>query len=212
MTDRFLIWGAGGHGRVVRDVIEASGGEVVGFVARDAADSIDGLPVCVETEFRSVGGNPLPFGASAVALGIGDNRSRLCAFQSVTGPRWPKCIHPSSIIGRDVQFGDATVVMARVVINAGTLIGPAAILNTGAIVEHDCSVGEGVHLSPGSVLCGGVRVGRLAWIGSGATVTPGVCIGEGAVVGAGATVIRDVSPGLTVVGTPARPVSAPGNR
>jgi sugar O-acyltransferase (sialic acid O-acetyltransferase NeuD family) len=212
MADRFLVWGAGGHGRVVRDVIEAGGGEVVGFVSRDAVASVDGLPVYAEAEFRSAGNAALPFGATALALGIGDNGSRLRAFESKRHLGWPKCIHPSAIVGRDVQVGDATVVMPCVVINTGTLIGPAAILNSGAIVEHDCSVGEGAHLSPGSVLCGGVCVGRLAWIGSGATVKPGVSIGEGAVVGAGATVIRDVSAGLTVVGTPARPVSGSGNR
>ena len=41
-------------------------------------------------------------------------------------------------------------------------------------------------------------------IGSGAVILGGVTIGEGALVGAGAVVTRDVPPGLTVVGSPAR--------
>jgi acetyltransferase-like isoleucine patch superfamily enzyme len=45
-----------------------------------------------------------------------------------------------------------------------------------------------------------------AAIGSGATILCGVRIGRGAMVGAGAVVTRDVPPGSTVVGNPARVV------
>lgn len=45
-----------------------------------------------------------------------------------------------------------------------------------------------------------------ASIGSGATILGGVRIGSEATVGAGAVVTRDVKPGETVVGNPARPL------
>jgi UDP-2-acetamido-3-amino-2,3-dideoxy-glucuronate N-acetyltransferase len=47
-----------------------------------------------------------------------------------------------------------------------------------------------------------------ASIGSGATILGGVRVGRGATVGAGAVVTRDVAPGTTVVGNPARPLGA----
>jgi UDP-2-acetamido-3-amino-2,3-dideoxy-glucuronate N-acetyltransferase len=50
------------------------------------------------------------------------------------------------------------------------------------------------------------RVCRGASIGSGATILCGITIGEKAMVGAGAVVTRDVAPGETVVGVPARVV------
>lgn len=50
-------------------------------------------------------------------------------------------------------------------------------------------------------------VGRRASLGSGVIVMGGVRIGEAAVVGAGAVVTRDVAPGETVIGLPARPMS-----
>jgi UDP-2-acetamido-3-amino-2,3-dideoxy-glucuronate N-acetyltransferase len=50
-------------------------------------------------------------------------------------------------------------------------------------------------------------VERRASLGSGAVILGGLRIGEGALVGAGAVVTRDVEPGETVVGSPARPIS-----
>ena len=50
-----------------------------------------------------------------------------------------------------------------------------------------------------------VRIGSDVWIGGGAILLPGVTIGDGAVIGAGSVVTRDVAPGMTVAGNPARP-------
>jgi acetyltransferase-like isoleucine patch superfamily enzyme len=47
-------------------------------------------------------------------------------------------------------------------------------------------------------------VERRATLGSGAIVLGGIRIGEGAVVGAGAVVTRDVAPGMSIAGNPAR--------
>ena len=56
------------------------------------------------------------------------------------------------------------------------------------------------------------KVERGASIGAGAVVLPGCCIGAGSTVGAGAVVTKDVAPGSTVVGNPARALELPGTR
>jgi maltose O-acetyltransferase len=53
-----------------------------------------------------------------------------------------------------------------------------------------------------------VTIGRNVWIGGGAIILPGVTIGDDAIVGAGSVVTRDVAPGTTVAGNPARLVRA----
>lgn len=51
-----------------------------------------------------------------------------------------------------------------------------------------------------------VRIGRNVWIGAGAIVLPGVSVGDDATIGAGSVVTRDVPPGTTVIGSPAKPL------
>lgn len=53
-----------------------------------------------------------------------------------------------------------------------------------------------------------ITIGRDVWIGGGALILPGVTVGDGAVIGAGSVVTRNVPPGVTVVGNPARTLAA----
>ncbi len=212
---RFLIWGGGGHGKVVADLVRASGDDVVGFVDRDAAklgevvDPGGARVVLAEDEFvASLGdGGAWRYDASAVALAVGDNAARLACLARLADVDAPALVHPTAARSPSAVVGRGAVVFANAVVNAAAAIGSAVIVNSGAVVEHDCDVGDGAHVSPGAVLSGGVRVGARTWIGAGATVIQGVRIGADVVVGAGAVVIRDVPDGATVVGNPARVIS-----
>lgn len=211
-SDVLLVWGAGGHGRVVADLILAGGGRVAGFIDRDstrlghAVAGADGRIVMAEAEWveRLRRDAPLPDGAAGVALGVGDNRARAACRAALGGVRLPALVHPRAVVSRFAELGRGAVVMAGAVVNAGAVVGAGAVVNSGAIVEHDCVVGDDAHVSPGAVLTGAVRIGRGAWVGAGATVTNGVMVGEWSVVGAGAVAIGDVAAGATVVGVPAK--------
>jgi len=197
---------------VVADLVRSLGHEVVGAADRKATVADVGvieLPVIAsENHVKTclVQKRELPSGATAIALGVGENRARL-AFERIGGVNMPALVHPSAIVSASASIGNGTVVMALVAVNASATIRNAVILNTSCIVEHDCVIGDGAHISPGTVLSGGVRVGELAWIGAGAVVLPGVTVGAGAIVGAGAVVTRSVPEGQTVAGVPARPLN-----
>jgi sugar O-acyltransferase (sialic acid O-acetyltransferase NeuD family) len=205
---RVIVWGAGGHGRVVADVVLASGHDFAGFADRNPGalhhTSMDAA-VLSETAFLSdIMRGRLPLEADAVALGIGDNRLREAAMARLAAVDTPAFVHPSAAVSRFATLGLGTVVMAQAVVNSGATVGRAVIINSSAIVEHDCEVADAVHVSPGATLTGAVRIGERAWVGAGAVVLLHRIVGCDAVVGAGAVVTRDVGDGETVVGVPAR--------
>jgi len=214
LPDRFLVWGAGGHGRVVADVLRQLGHRVDAFVDRAPASGalppVAGVrtPVISEDELqaRLDRGGLAAGGGVALALGVGDNRVREAQRARLEGCDLPPIVAAAAVVSTGARVGRGTVIMPGAIVNVGARVGAAVIVNSGAIVEHDCVVDDAAHLSPGAVLCGGVRVGARAWVGANATLVPGVEVGEDAIVGAGAVVLADVPAGTTVVGNPARPL------
>ncbi len=202
-----VIVGAGGHGKVVLEIVRAAGQHnPVGFVDADSAlagREVGGVPVIGPV-------NTLPrlrqqrVGGAIIA--IGDNRARVryAAILAEHGFELVNAIHPTASVGPTAHIGRNVVIGAQAAITAEARIGDSVIINTGAIVEHECEIGEGAHVCPGVALAGRVRIGRGAFIGLGSRVIQCRRIGEFATVGAGAVVIEDVPDGASVVGVPAR--------
>jgi sugar O-acyltransferase (sialic acid O-acetyltransferase NeuD family) len=203
---KLLVFGAGGHGKVVADVARSAGWEVAGFVD-DAAErqgtTIWGLPVGSLATLRAAAPAPWPM---VFALGVGDNaaRARCHARLLDAGFEVVTVVHATAAIAPTADLGPGTVVMANASVNPDARLGPGCIVNTGAVVEHDCVLEAYVHLSPNAALGGNVTIGARTHLGLGAVALPGTRIGAEVRVGAGAAVIRDTEDGVTVVGVPAR--------
>ena len=105
-------------------------------------------------------------------------------------------------LGRDVFFNYGCTVLdvCRVSIGDNTQIGPGVQI---VAADHPR---EAEYRDAGLENGNPVAIGRNVWIGALAIILPGVTIGDDAIVGAGAVVTRDVVPGATVVGNPARPL------
>lgn len=197
-----VIFGAGGHGRVVASAARAAGWNSIGFIDPQ-------WPHLRETGDWPVEGNGedlAVIAGRAVIVAIGDNERRLALVDmlAAAGLEIATVIHPTAWVCPGVAIGAGTAICAQAAVNHGASLGRGVIVNTGAVVEHDCRLADGVHVSPGAILAGGVGAGRCAWIGAGASVRPGTLIGERAVIGAGAAVVSDVPPGTTYAGVPAR--------
>lgn len=208
MPKRNIIIGAGGHGKVIADMMQRQGRQVIGFLDDNRALSgqyVFDLPILGTTEQWQ------QFNPDGIVVGIGDNRIRHLIVQRIekmkTVPPWISLIHPNAVVAESVTVGAGTVVMAGAIINADTSLGRHVIINTGATVDHDCQIGNFVHIAPGANLAGDVKVLTGAFLGIGCAVVPGCQINQNVVIGAGACVTKSITePGVTVVGVPARPL------
>lgn len=200
-----ILLGAGGHAAVILDILRAqiANGEKIkikGLLDDSNKKEWMGYPVLGST----LEANDFNEEHTCFIIAIGSNQMRYELSKKYSHLKFFTAIHPSAIIGSQVNIGAGSVIMPNVVINANSQIGQHVIINTGAIVEHDNLIGDYVHLSPNATLCGTVRVKPLTHIGAGATVIQGKMIGMQSMIGAGATVITDIPDQVVAVGTPAK--------
>ena len=206
MSPRLLLYGAGGHGKVVADAAEKAGCfELAGFVDDKPLTEFFGLPVLGDAEALSgVRHSGVEYAVSCV----GDNEIREMLDETLleAGFSFATVIHPSAQVARETVIGEGTVVMPGAIVGPGTVLGRSCVVNTSASIDHDCRLGNYVHVAPGASICGGVRIGSHSLVGVGASILPNIKIGPGAIVAGGATVTSDVPDDATVAGTPARAI------
>ena len=199
---RFIVAGAGGHGKVVVASITAAGDTVIGILDDDPSHTgqlVLGVRVLGPVEAALVPADAF------VVLGIGSNRARQAIARRLPA-RYASVVHPAAVVHPSVTIGVGTVVFAGAVIQPDTLIGEHVIVNTSASIDHDNRIGAFAHIGPGTHLSGTVTVGEGTLLGIGSAVVPGMSIGEWATVGAGSAVVSDVPDGITVAGCPAKPL------
>jgi sugar O-acyltransferase (sialic acid O-acetyltransferase NeuD family) len=206
MAERLVVFGSGGHAKVVAEAVLARTPHCDIILLDDSPGAHDrrilGIPVRGgRDELERSRGAP-------VALGIGDNQSRssLIAWLTEQGHPLETIIHPAATIGASVQIGAGAFLAAGAIAIADAWIGRGAIINTGASVDHDCVVGETAHIGPGVRLCGEVSVGPRTLVGVGTAVRPRIRIGSDCVIGAGSAVVCDLPDGGNYAGCPARPI------
>jgi sugar O-acyltransferase (sialic acid O-acetyltransferase NeuD family) len=139
---------------------------------------------------------------------IGDNWSRKIVFECIVNQipnfRFVNAIHPSTIIGMNVEMGVGIVIMAGCIINPNSKVGDFCFFATGSQLEHDCNIDDFASISAGSITGGKVTIGKFSAIALGVIIMDRINIGENTVVGSGSLVTRDLPDNILAYGSPAR--------
>ena len=211
---RIVILGAGGFAREVRwllDEINAAalewtfGGYVVTDLSRlgehDDRGSVRGDVSWLESHVSEV---------DALAIGIGNPAVRLefgaALKKRLPGLSWPALVHPTVRLDRgSCTLEEGVLLCSGTIATVTVRFKSFSMVNLACTIGHEAVIGEGTVLNPTVNISGGVVLGRGVLVGTGAQILQYVKVGDGATVGAGAVVTKDVEPGQTVVGMPAKP-------
>ena len=195
------IIGAGGHAKVVTDVVVNNG--INNFSIVDSSTSKIGI--IIQNKQVSILDDTTKIQAFHIA--IGNNHVRTSLYSKFNSQiEFVSIISSQAYIANTATIGKGAFIAAKSVVSAESILGKGSIINHGAIIEHGCQVGDFCHIAPNATLLGGVFLGPRVFVGAGATILPNVKIAEDVIVGAGAVVLSDILERSTVVGAPARRV------
>lgn len=211
MEKRIVIFGAGGAGREVLQVIRDINAvrptwSCEGFIVDSefqGVPSAGGLPVLGNIDWLAA--NP----DAHVVVAVGASAARWRVVQRIrercTNP-FPVLIHPRAWLGTNIQVGDGSVICAGAMLTTDIQVGEHVHVNIASSIAHDAVLGDFATLYAGVHVTGNVHLHDGVEAGTGSVVIPRCVVGHWAIIGAGAVVTGEVTENCTVVGAPARAV------
>lgn len=209
----FAIYGASGCGRGVMPLAReqlrqalGNGCELVFVDDAPRGGEINGHRVLRYEEWLQ---EPAEERFACIAIADSAVREKLTTRCEADGVRFFQVRAANVVELDDVRVGEGAILCPFVTLTSNIRIGRHFHANLYSYVEHDCVIGDFVTFAPGVKCNGNVVIEDHAYIGTGVVIRQGkpgkpLVIGRGAVVGMGAVVTKDVPPGVTVVGNPAR--------
>lgn len=200
---KMIIIGSGGLGKEVAGLLMKNGIRVDGFISEDGPGEVLGLPIFGNDQWL------VENKGLTLVMAIGTPRIRKKILDLLWfggGHQWAGIIDDDAHLYHkvSVKIGTGTVILPGVVLGPDVTLGRFVHINMGATIGHDVTIGDYCVINPNSAISGSVTIGEQVLIGAGAVVLEGRTIGDGATIGAGAVVTKDVPPGETWVGVPAK--------
>jgi acetyltransferase EpsM len=198
-----IIYGGGGHGKSLIDLVRAMGEyRIIGIVDDGLKPGTEVLGVTVlgsENALAGLRSMGITKAINAVG-GIGDISARIAIFQTLrdAGFSFPRVDHPSATVEASAEIADGVQILPRAYIGTLAKLEFGVLINNGVIVSHDCVIEKHSGIAPGAVLAGEVHVGANVQIGMGVTVNLRVRIAENVSIGNSAVIKSDVPPGTAI--------------
>ncbi len=202
-SSTLVIYGGGGHGKALIDLIRAIGSHSIAGIIDDGLEpgmEIMGVPVLGGADkLSSLSQDGIRQAINAVG-GIGDVNRRIQVFKRLEAQAFvfPTLVHPSAWVESSADLRAGVQVFPHAYIGSEAQVGLGVIVNTSAVISHDCRLQDYVNIAPGALLAGNVSIGEGVLVGMGVTINLNVSVGAGAKIGNSAVVKTDVPAGQVV--------------
>jgi sugar O-acyltransferase (sialic acid O-acetyltransferase NeuD family) len=192
------IIGAGGHSKVIIDIIYELGNyNIVGIYDDNKTGDFSGIKIIGKiAEINNT--------TDYFIIGIGNDKIRKKIAEEFNQLKWATLIHPKTIIAKTATIKEGTVVCAGAIIQTEVEIGKHCIINTNCSIDHESIIGNYCSICPSSTICGQVKVDESSFIGANSTIIQTIEVGKECIIGAGTVVIKNIPNNSKAVGNPAK--------
>ncbi len=212
---QIAIYGAGGFAREVAWLIQSCNENIemyhIGCFIDDKSTTQGKVLNGIQVISLEMARKQNPFANIIGGVGLPKTRQILMEKAAAAGFGFETIIHPRVERSRWIKIGIGTVICAGNILTTNIDIGQHVQLNLDCTIGHDVIMGDYTTLAPGVHISGWVHFGKRVYVGTGAVIINGtedkpILIGDDSVVGAGTVVTKNVPPGVTVTGVPAKPM------
>lgn len=177
---------------------------LIGVIDNELVDSFCGLPILGTDSDAAEIAAKHPGASLILTPDFPVVREKLEALYSALSFKLPQVSHPNASVSNTAQIGAGTTISNFCAVTSNVTLGKCCRLNLRASVMHDSTIGDFTTIAPSATILGRVSIGKRCYIGANATILPTVTIGDDCTIGAGAVVTKDVGPGNTIKGVPAK--------
>lgn len=142
---QYIIYGNGGHSKVISDIIEITGGEIV----------------AVYDENHPYNPEAFPNAEAVIAIGNNDIRQKIA--QEITHT-FATLIHPKAVVASHASIGEGSVILANAVVQEQATIGQHCIIQPNVTIDHDAQIGDFSIIYPNSYVGGEAQIVSLATV------------------------------------------------
>ena len=206
---RLAIYGTGGTGREVHEIVSAVD------PARERWEEL--VFVDDVTDARELyGSRVMPFEELASLYGpdevefviaVGEPASRELLFDRVAGRGYgfATVVHPSAFVSPSARLGRGVFVKMQSIVSAEAVLEDNVFVQADVIVGHDVHVGRHTQISAYSHIAGNAELGERCYLGVRASVREECRMGDDVVLAMGAVVMEKRVPSrVLAMGNPAK--------
>lgn len=203
-----IIIGARGYGREVADWAKSCAGYGADFIIKgfldDKVDILEGFeewpPIIGNVEKHKFSSDEV----FVVALGEPKWKRHYAEVALSNGGTPYTLIEKSVRIGEHSRIGDGCLLLGNVRVSVNCDVGDFVSLNYSCDIGHDARIGAFSHVGAFGFMGGFSSLGESVTMHPRVSILPHKKVGDNATLGAGSVCIRNVKPGVTVFGNPAK--------